>query len=474
MALSGEIQAMLAWWLVIVLLLPILMLAFKTNYIALKTVCLLAFSTQFISTPFFYFNKDNFSFGNIHPFDFAAIEAWPMLSKVAVFMFLFVVFFKLLYGSWLLKGASKILTDKFISPPEKSLRNELSVNLTRFTPQRKRRWFYIILILFLIGITSTLKLWMFSNAIALTGVEPPRLPFRLSGILFYLTLFIMPILLIYLYWKVGRSGRTFFLMMVLVCFALLNGLTSVSKGAVLVIIAPAIFFAWYDRRHLQLVVAVLAALIGVSMAAASRSFVYVVSDNKSSADVSMSIISLASDVINDPNREMFKSDFFIQVFLGIVDRVEGFSNLVMSSNYDINAVMQPYGFLLNIIWPGFMALNGDAHHMQWQGYVLPEGFYNGGALLSNVVILGNESLFWVVAAAFVVAAILVVMEKSVHYAFFKYGLSDLLAIPIIGFLTFWFFTAGGISMPFLGPLILFILLSTFPRMYKLNRKSFSK
>ena len=107
--------------------------------------------------------------------------------------------------------------------------------------------------------------------------------------------------------------------------------------------------------------------------------------------------------------------------------------------------------------------------MEWQGSVPPDGFFYGGVLLSNVVILGNANLLWIIASAFVVSSTLVLLEKSTHLVISSYGLPDLLASALIGLLSIIFFNETGGSSIFLVPLLILIVASRLPPLYRFNR-----
>ena len=86
---------------------------------------------------------------------------------------------------------------------------------------------------------------MFQNGISIVGVEPPRLPFKLSGILHYFTKYVVPLTLGYLYYRSPRNLPTALL---LLGYGLLLGLTSVSRSALVLVLLPVLGLAWIDRR----------------------------------------------------------------------------------------------------------------------------------------------------------------------------------------------------------------------------------
>ena len=455
MILYEELNAMIAWWTTIILLFPFLYITSKGKYISPKVLALIVFITQFVSVPFFYLNRNEYNMGHIHPYLFEPIEVWPMLSKVSLFMLFFIISIYLISGIYK-KYKTEIYSTKFYNI-------KISQNISNDNNIIKRKFKIFFYLLLMVGIS--IKIWMYSNSIGLTGIDSPKLPYKLTGILFYVSLFIIPILIFYSYWKMGPSNRNFISVIILTIFAIINGITSVSKGAGLISIAPAILFALYEKKFLLFTISAIGALIGASMASAARFIVYVIdANNKSSADVTASVWNLVLEVLNGKDFNLGNSNFLLETFLTLVNRVEGYSNLVFANDYDLSVVTDIYKYMTNIILPNFYEVNADSHHMQWQGNTLPEGFYNGGSLLTNVVILGNINILLLIWLSFITALYLLIVEISVIGVLKKYNLNKLIAIPIISFQTFWFFSAGGNSNIFVFILLLFLIFNIIPKL----------
>ena len=459
MALTGETDAMLAWWMVILLLLPPLLWALKKRYTALKTICFLTFSSQFVTIPFFYINRDDFLWGHVKPFNFTAVEALPMLSQVMLFVVCLIFFFKFLYRFRLFAGSSNHCSSRFhLQSLQLNLKSNFVHNV-QYLKLTRKSWLFTFIIIILITILVQLNLWMFAQGIGIVGVEQPRLPYKLTGILHYLTKYIVPLLLGYLYWKTKRG---FFHMSVLLVYALILGLTSVSRGTLVLVMLPVFAAAWFDRRRALLIVAGFGTIICVAFVNLARNFVYLVTAGKTGAITDGGILSIISSIFEDTDSYLLRADLLMSTFVAIFDRIDVFSNLVMSHFYDTYAVNGPLSMIFGMIWQGFASVDLDLHHLQWQGNVLPEGFMNGGSLLSSVVIISNANFLWILPAALVVACILVLLEKSAYRVAALYGLSDTIAPLIIGMLCIFFFNGSGGGVTFVYPLLLLVLASWLP------------
>lgn len=451
----------------IALLLPPLLWALKTRYVALITICSIAFATQFITLPFFYLNKDKFAWGHVKPFGFTALEAFPMLAKVSVFLLALIIFFRWFYRIAFIGGSPHNLKARLPQSWLSTISTKKNQGAINALKPHRNAWLFVLFIIAIITVMVPLHFWMFSQGISIVGVEPPNLPYRLSGILHYFTKYIIPLVLGYLYLKTERG---FFPMLLLLAYAWILGLSSVSRSALVLVMLPVLALAWLDRRHLLILVAGLGTLLGFSIVTLARAIVHIVVGGKSGAVTESGIGAILFEVINDPSSRLMEVDFLFMEFVGVFDRVDGFSNLVMSQYYNPNEVIGVFGFILRMINRNLAPFDLDLHHLQWQGNVLPEGFVNGGALLSNAVIVGNEGLWWVLIGAMVAALTLVILEKSTERLFMRYRASELIGTGVIIFLCMTYFIETGGSEIFVYPFILIFIASWLPPLFRLDGK----
>ncbi len=465
LALAGEFDAMLAWWMAIALLLPPLLWAFKTRYVALITICSIAFATQFITLPFFYLDREEFAWGHVKPFGFTALEAFPMLAKVSVFLLVLIIFFRLFYRISFIGGSlCKLATSLPATSASTVLdRKHQKINIG-LSPHRKSG-LYLLLIILIIAALVPLNLWMFSQGIGIVGVEPPHLPYRLSGILHYFTKYITPLALTYFYFKTMRGWLP---MLLLLSYAWVLGLTSLSRSSLMFVLLPVLYFAWLDRRRLILVVAGFGASIGYSFVSLARTFVYFVSAGKSGGKFDTGIGAICLSIISDPESRILEISSILRILGDIFGRIDGFSNLVMSQYYNSYKVIGPWGMVLDMFWQGLAPMDLDLHHIQWQGNVLPEGFVNGGGLLSTAVILGNAGLWWITIGALVAAALLVVLEKSAIRLTNLYKAPYLFSTAVTGFFSLYYVIAGAGNAQFVYPIILVVIASWLPPLFCLD------
>ena len=461
LVILDELETLFSWWLVFLFLLPPLIWSLKNKYITLQVFCLLSFFSQAINLPVFYLYRDSWNFAHVKPFYFTATEALPILAKVSFFIIFVIIFFKalIIIFSFLKLPALKeknTIQESIIDSSRSAYKKYDHFDLKKNSKTKK----FTILIILLISLLIPLNLWSYSIGIGITGVEAPRLPFRLVGIIFYLVKYVTPLLLGYLY---IQTKRGWFLMFIYITYALIAGLCSVSKGIVILIMLPVVILAWHDNRYLLSIISSLSTLVVVFIASAARAYVHTVSAGVTGANVSNSIGTLLLNVISNPDSRLRDSDFLLRSVDGLAARVEGFQNLVMAYYYDSAAVLGGGGFILRMIWRGWATVDADAHHLEWQGNILPEGFYNGGSLLSHAIILGNISLIYVIMGSFVVAVTFVLIENITNFFLNRFNAFYGLRTPIIFFIVSVYFTETSINRPMVFILILLFLLGCLPK-----------
>jgi hypothetical protein len=459
LAVTDEINLLIAWWLIIILLAPFLLVAIRTRYISLLTICTLSFTTQFFTLPNFYLTRESFKWGDIKPFDFTFLAALPIIGKIFIFLIFFTAFFIGLYrisiGSRL--SNSKNQSDYCVSRVSENLRIAKRVTT-------KNSLISFMCIIFIVVLVTPLNIWMFSKGISIVGLESPHLPFRLSGILHYSTKYIIPIIMGYLY---SNTRRNFLPMLVLLFYSWILGMSSVSRSALILVMLPVLVFALVDRRYLMLIVSFCGTLFGYAAVTLARSYVHVLAGGQLTGVISDSdILSILLDLVSEANVGLLDSSLLLKTFFALFDRIDGFENLVMSHYYNPSLVIGSFGFILRMISRRLVPWDQDLHHVQWQGFVLPEGFVNGGGLLSNAILLGNESLGWIVVSALVAASTLVILEKRVVHLFNRYGWPANGGVALICFMTITYFIETGGADVFVIPFLFILLLSFAPAVFR--------
>lgn len=444
MALAGEYSAVVAGLFVLLAFFPIYLVSSLIKSFVLQLLVGIALVTQMISVPLFVINRDTYSaigWSAVKDFQFTIAEFFPIYTELAFFLvvviFCVAPFIKLL---------------KF---PELHLGHNVHSSASRPAATAKRGGYLILLILAIILI-APLNLWMFSNGISLVGVDPPRLPFRLSGILHYVSTLVVPVVLTAIY---SRTSRSYAPAGWLMLYAFILGATQVSKGALLLVMLTIFYCAVVDKKYLLLSVSTIFTLVAVQLIVLLRNVVYVVTGEKSGADSGGGLM-MALDRMLD---EGFDGFSIADTFTLIVDRIEGAQSIILASKFNVEAIG---GVAAAFKWFNFNSWNvfdADAYHLEYIGVTLPEGFVaGGGGLLSKALLVTQSDPLYLVAFAINVATYVLMGEWIARSIFLKY------AVPayyyIVGGVYVLFFYVGSGSSVFFAVLFFFIFIALMPKM----------
>ena len=447
LALAGEWQAMGALIVTIICLLPALWVALSTAYLSLKIFIATALITQIMTVPMFYIQSDRYAFGGYRPYGFLALDAVPILLLLGAFLLIvasMVKYFQRFVGHpgfW--SGRSHHLVERGISD-----RFSISHGKSSIKP--------IIGVFLLIAISLPVKLWMFNMGIGIVGTQPPKLPYHLSGILYYLFGFIVPMGMGYLYIKSNR--KSILIALLISIYAILIGFSSSSKAVLMLTIAPVVAFAWVDRRRIILSVSGLIAGLGVLFTAESRKIVHLTDGLTTSSFTDLGTIGTLSETLS----RIEWTPEILWLFSSIAARFESFQSLLLASRFNADAVGGASSIFLKSINYSWADMGHDAMHIEYLGYTIPVGFYNVAASLNDWMMMAtNRNIFMMLPFALYATTALILLEKSLWRASFKYRLTLPIAQAILFTATMAFFVVPG-SLEIRTILSIIVLLRVLP------------
>ncbi len=425
LALAGKWQVAGALWVAIICLLPSVWVALRTSYLGLKIFCTTALITQVITAPVFYLQADRYAFGGHRPFGFTAMEALPIFLVLGLFL-------------WLV-ACLVILCERVVGAPVQWADASLRAGGSALSAgAASRQTIFVIGIILLIAISLPVKLWMFEMGIGLTGAPSPQLPYRLSGILFYVFNSVIPLCIGYLYLKTHRKSLA--LALIISVYAVVIGLTAVSKGIVLLTIAPIIAFAWLDRRWAILGVSGFLVAFGVMVAAASREIVHISDGLTTGSFTGLGVLGTLVEVM----ARLEWSPEMLLIFADIAGRVEGFQGLLLASQFNPDTVGGAWAIFAKSINGNWADLGHDAMHLEYLGYTIPMGFYGVAASLNAWMLMAaNQNLLMMLPFVLYAALTFVILEKMLMRIAHKYRLPLPLAQAVLFFVTLWFYTGPG-------------------------------
>ncbi len=442
----GEDVAAASGLLVIVAFLPIFLVSRFVDSTVLQMVVGISVFTQVIHVPMFIVRKNSYSdygWNGVRDFSFTISEFVQIYSLLALFLAVLVFYVALSIGIF-----------KFPRLPSTKNKERLTPKLTTNRYNRHN----LILMSGLILFVSNLNLWMFSQGISMTGIEPPPLPFRLVGILHYLTLFIVPLVLGVLY---SRTTRSYLPALILMLYALLLGATQTSKGGVLIVMLPILYCAIKDRKYILLGISSVFALTAVQLVTLLRGVVFSVVSNKGTAESGEGLISAIGRLL-DAGVTNFS---FFDIFEMLINRIEGAQSIVLSYKFNVNAVGGVFESFKWFYYDQWNVMDADSYHIEYMGMALPEGFVNmASSLLAKSLWMTQGQPLYIAIFAINVAFFILLGEWIARAISMKYEAREYYFIISLVYVLF-FYTGSG-SKLFLIILAALAIIAFIPRLSK--------
>lgn len=192
--------------------------------------------------------------------------------------------------------------------------------------------FYLILLIVFCVLMFFINSFMFNNSVGMGGVANHRLPFKLSGILFYFSRFITPLILLYLVLKVRPS---YFVFLLLAALAIFSSMTSLSKAVLILYFFPLLIILFKENKFGLLILSLPIIMISYEAVTLARSVIYLVEDSIVTRNLELDIFSMilqSVDLIN------FEEINWLNVLFGLGERFGGGQDIVLASQMDIRTV----------------------------------------------------------------------------------------------------------------------------------------
>jgi hypothetical protein len=258
--------------------------------------------------------------------------------------------------------------------------------------RRRNQVTFRALFLVLIVLFSATNWWMYNQGIGLTGIAPPRLPFRLSGILYYTARFVFPIALTYVLTRFRPSWPELFLVVVYACFA---ALTSVSRTVLVLLFLPVFVICFAQRRYVVAAFAGVALSIAYPLVALARNFVYVIDAGISMRNLNVSIPDMIA-----ASASLYRFDGLLAGPLALVARVGGAQDVVLAAQFPADFEGSVQAFIRLYIFD-FWGVAREAQRLMYAYAPETIGFATGdGGFFAHMLLVSSGS--WLVL--FLVAA----------------------------------------------------------------------
>lgn len=396
---TNDVDAFILFMILPPLLGIILYISIKTKYVVLTMFFSLSFVSHAINPAFFFLNRANYAYdgwGAVKDFSFDLSEFIPIyrdMYLLLICIFIFTIVLNKLFNDAPSKTALMNKSTKSAHCPDIS---ERQVDITKRS-KNKRGIYSLLICLFIFFVVVPLNLFMYTNGIGISTIDPKRLPMKLVGITFYLRNYIVPIIITYLYY---RARRTNILTALILLYGMLVGILSLSKGNVILTILPVVLFSIIDNKKMRLYFSILYAIFLYSMVSWARQFVFI---------SSVGSIEMMENIFSN----LIESDFIgVQMLVTFLnafsDRLYGAQSVVLAyqSNIDDN-IAEIFNFFLARTGNLPDIILNDLFGLHFTG---GEAFGVGIGYLPTLILLANKNLVLLILLALVTAIYLTISE----------------------------------------------------------------
>jgi hypothetical protein len=261
--------------------------------------------------------------------------------------------------------------------------------------------FYTITLLIFVVLCSILNFWMFKNSIGLTGVESKELPLHLSGLLLYFTKFIVPLVIIILFF---RSYKSLLIYLVLFIYGAILGITQISKLSAVNVLGILILFSIFQKRKILTTLLLIGTQFIILIVSSIRGYIYVLDGKKITASVEEGIFFKLATLFSD--RE---SNFNLLDLLSNFGRIESPHNLVLAYQLDTNQIGGSFEMIKRYIYLG-KGYDIDTYHIALINTTLPEGFAHGVGSFSTFFSIFLDNPFLIILISIILAFYITLLE----------------------------------------------------------------
>lgn len=252
----------------------LLYFSIRKQYFILPLFFSLSFAANAVSPAFFFMDRDTYSysgFSAVKGFNFDIYEFLIIYGNLFVLLAL-ILLLTIYFYSLLIKRNHRLRSLKINSDYANDSKCSIALFEQTVGLSVNRRFYNLTIVFFVICILTPLNILMYVNGLGISTVEPEELPFKIIGILFYFRGYIAPAILGYLYFKSSRKSS---ITTLIILYAVLVGVLSLSKSSVILTCLPVIAFAYIDKKLVRLAITILCVMFLYSFIAWSRQFVFI-------------------------------------------------------------------------------------------------------------------------------------------------------------------------------------------------------
>ncbi len=355
----------------------------RASMIVLFLIQFLAFGVNSVT---FYLFKDTYAsegFNAIKKFDFS------ILNYYAIYSIMFVYSLGILLCTKLL----------FLMFPSKPTFPQVFhvIRLIKVSNVKTNRHTDTFLF-FLVVLGVLLNIWMYTNQVGIVGMQTAKLPFHLSGILYYTRRYLITFFLIYLFFRCKNKWFCFFLLLI---YAFISSVAGSSRSIAAFIVGGAFIDSVVNKSKSRMYISIFWGIALMMFVSVSRSILF----QNSAISLGFSDFLFSSfDIFQEYEDNPFIA--FIHTFSG---RLFGAQSLVLSSQVHILNFEDLLKFYLGV--PHQFIVTVDVPNYFYGINLPPDMAFGLGLGLSDyIILLSDGNYFLTLLQAFWMACFIVAIE----------------------------------------------------------------
>ena len=311
---------------------------------------------------------------------------------------------------------------------------------------------YILLILF-----AFMNYHMFNHSIGITGISPTVLPFKLSGIAYYFSRFIIPLILVFYFTKYKLEKTALSAVMI---YALWAALSSASRLNLITVFFPIFISGFIYRTYIFSMFSVGILFIFYSIVGFSRDYIYAESEGVSIRNTNFSFFEVVSNSI-----VYFDYNNIFIAPLAVIGRIGGGQDVVLASQYSNKEIAGAFQEFLRLYIYDFGNITQEAQALMYNFSFLVDGYSPGdGGFFARILLVGDSSYFNI-AIVSIFLGIILAIGNIIYLDFREQGVPKSVQVFYCVIFTCFFFVFS-ISL-WLNIFIISMLLISKSKIYSL-------
>ncbi len=362
---------------------PILLISKYFYGLSHKFLIFLICYLNIISVGGLYFRQDiytDYGWTGVKDFDFT----FASLLKFYFPLFIFLVL--LIFCTGLLNFLISLFSKKKILLYKKNIYNLIKLirGINLFYGKENINVSGFMFLLSTIQLVASLI--MFFTGKGILGIVPDSIfPFKVIGISYFVSKMFVPLLISLLFIK-SRCGNA--LIIYIFIIAVISGAAQLSRSTFLItILIPYLVVLLSDNKKFLKIILTILVLYGIFHIGSARELIHEGRDSLGMLDISLYYndwyFLFFESLINIFDFSFWKLS--LNNIFAILGRVSSAQGIILSNQFDLNAIGGPLEQFKGIIFHRFQTFDADAFNKEWFGVTLPPGYAAGGDILSKII-----------------------------------------------------------------------------------------